>query len=88
MAFIKHGSPEAIKDVVSGEEEFEKLRKKIAAENNLIRCSRCAHLLAKSDKDGNIDLQHRKLILTIKSSNLQGVVKCPYCNQLNVIRSE
>ena len=63
MSFQKFGDTNKIKKVAQTDKTFEDLRKKIAEENNLIRCSNCNHLLSKKSSDGAIDLQHKHLQL-------------------------
>lgn len=88
MSFVKVGTPEKISEVIKDEKDFNELRNKIAKDNNLIRCTRCQHLLAKQGNDGELDIQHKKLEITLKKADIKGAIKCPYCNQIVILASE
>jgi len=82
MVIKKYGTPEVIKDKITSEIEFEKMKDRIAKENNLTRCKKCGKLVAKSDsniihvKKGSFDM-----IASVKEAS----VKCPKCGEINII---
>lgn len=81
----KHGASERIIGLAKNSEEFEKIRKDVSQENELIRCSSCQHLIAKKSSQGYIDIQHRKESVLIKSAESVSI-KCPVCgNIVNIL---
>jgi DNA-directed RNA polymerase subunit RPC12/RpoP len=84
MSIRKIGTPEKIVDVAKSAEEFETLRKRVANENNLIRCPQCQHLNAKQTADGVIDIQHKRAIFLIEKPEKM-TIKCPACGFLSEI---
>lgn len=84
MSFNKTGTPAKIEKVASTDTDFEDLRKKIAEENNLIRCSNCNKLLSKKGNDSTLDVQHKHLQLIIESA-AKVKIKCPACEQVNIV---
>lgn len=84
MSFNKVGTPNKIQKVAASDIEFEDMRKKIADENNLIRCTNCNKLLSKRGSDKSLDVQHKHLQLLIESA-AKVKIKCPACEMINVI---
>lgn len=84
MSFNKIGTPAKIEKVASTDSAFEDLRKKIAEENNLIRCTNCNKLLSKKGSDSVLDVQHKHLQLIIESA-ARIKIKCPACEQVNIL---
>ena len=78
MSFYKEGTPNKITNVTNSDAQFNKLRERIASENNLIRCPSCDHLLAKKSADGALDIQHKKLNVVAASHNGMQM-RCPVC---------
>ena len=78
----KIGIPIKIDKVASTDSEFENLRKKIAEENNLVRCSNCNKLLSKKGPDDTFEIQHKHLVVSVKKP-IEIVIKCPACDQVN-----
>lgn len=83
MSFEKKGTPSRIEKVASTDVQFEDLRKKIAEENNLVRCENCSKLLSKKGEDGSVDLQHKHLALVVKATEMK--IKCPACDFVNKV---
>ena len=81
MSFFKKGTPVKIDEVAKTEEDFESLRKRVADQNNLIRCSECSHLLAKKSDDGVVDIQHKKVVALVKEAK-QVEIQCPICRSI------
>lgn len=80
----KKGTPAKLTDVTTSELEFEKLKNKIAQDNNLKRCTSCGQLLAKFDLDNKIiNVQRKNLDIIAEVSRAQ--IKCPNCHQINTI---
>ena len=81
MGFFKKSTPSKINEVVKTEEDFENLRKRVAEQNNLVRCSECSHLLAKRSDDGMIDIQHKKVVALVKEAKFVEI-QCPICGHI------
>lgn len=76
----KQGTPNKITEVVTGDQEFEQLKSKIAKDNNLKRCS-CGQLLAKFDEKGQtMNIQRRNLDIIAKVTKV--TIKCPQCQNI------
>ena len=86
MSLNKTGTPQKIEKVAGSDENFEEMRKKIAEENNLIRCSNCNKLLSKKGQDNTLDVQHKHLQMVIEAA-AKVKIKCPACNQVNDVTS-
>jgi phage FluMu protein Com len=83
MSLKKRGTPEKIKEVVKGDDEFDQLKKRIAKDNNLKRCN-CGQLLAKFDSDNKTtNIQRKGLDVIANVTSMQ--VKCPSCGTVNNI---
>lgn len=83
MAIYKQGMPSKITDVTKNDADFEKLRERVAKENNLVRCGNCAHLLAKKSENVT-DIQHKRAIFTVEgATNITAV--CPVCQHTSSI---
>lgn len=81
MAIFKKGTPNIITDVASTDSDFDKLRERVAKENNLVRCVSCSHLLAKKSADGVLDVQHKKAVFLIEKAEKVDI-KCPICQSI------
>ena len=79
MAIEKIGDKQMISVVMVGKQEFEEDYKKIAAENNLIRCSSCDRLISKTSDKG-CTIQHRGSACILKSGQL--AIKCSLCGNI------
>ena len=78
--FEKIGSPQKI-EVAKDDKSFLELREKISKNNDLIRCPKCSHLIAKR-LDNKLDVQHKKVAMVItEPKNIQ--VKCPVCDTVS-----
>jgi len=87
MSINKTGTPQKIEKVANSDQNFEDMRKKIAEENNLVRCSNCNKLLSKKGQDNTLDVQHKHLQIVIEAAG-KVKIKCPTCEQVNVVTSE
>lgn len=82
MTLNKKGTPEKIDQVVTGDQEFDQLKSKIAEANNLKRCKSCGQLIAKFDVDNKIiNIQRKNLDMIAETSNT--LIKCPNCSTIN-----
>lgn len=85
MSFEKKGTPNKIQKITANDKIFEETRKKIAEDNNLVRCKNCSKLLSKKSEDNStVDLQHKHLSMIIKDAGFIKI-QCPACNQINEI---
>lgn len=76
----KLGTPNKISEVVKTDKDFEKLKNKVAKDNNLRRCD-CGTLLAKFDSGNKIiNIQKKKLDFIAEISS--GQIKCPNCGSV------
>jgi phage FluMu protein Com len=75
----KFGANEKILKTAHDVHELEATRNDVAAENNLVRCSNCQHLIAKKSSAGYVDIQHRKEVILVKNPERMDVL-CPRCN--------
>lgn len=83
MAINKRGTSHKIQEVVTGDSSFEKLKKKIAEDNNLKRC-KCGQLLAKFDTENKtINIQKKQLDVIADVQN--AMIKCPNCFAINIL---
>lgn len=83
MALHKKGTPAKLTDITTSESEFDKLKDKIAKDNNLKRCT-CGQLLAKFDEDNStMNIQRKNLDIIAKVTNTR--IKCPSCSQINEV---
>lgn len=84
MALKKIGTSQKISEVTASDAEFEKMKSKIALDNNLKRCGSCGQLLAKFDAENQtMNLQRKSLDVIAKVTDLQ--VKCPKCKHITSI---
>jgi phage FluMu protein Com len=82
MSISKKGTPQKIKEVVTGDTDFDQLKKRIAKDNNLKRCKSCDQLLAKFDSENKTtNIQRKGLDIIADVTNMQ--VKCPSCGIVN-----
>lgn len=80
----KKGTPNKIKEVVTGDTNFDALKNKIAKDNNLKRCRSCGQLLAKFDAENKtINVQKKGLDLIAETSSAQ--IRCPSCGEVNKV---
>lgn len=84
MALYKKGTPTKLTDITTSDKEFEKLKSKIALDNNLKRCNVCGQLLAKFDA-GNKTINIQRKNLDIIADVTKAQIKCPNCQSINSI---
>ena len=83
MSLQKFGVAQKIKTVVSNEQEFEALRDEIVSSNNLVRCTKCGKLLAKTS-NGMISVKRKDVDLVARASEVR--IKCPVCSTTNEVQ--
>jgi phage FluMu protein Com len=83
MSLQKFGVAQKIKTVVSNEQEFEALRDEIVSNNNLVRCTKCGKLLAKT-ANGMISVKRKDVDFIAKVAEVK--IKCPVCATTNEVQ--
>ena len=83
MSLQKFGVAQKIKTVVSNEQEFEALRDEIVSSNNLVRCTKCGKLLAKTS-NGMISVKRKDVDFIAKVAEVK--IKCPVCSTTNEVQ--
>ena len=81
MAIEKFGTSEKILKTAHDVKELETVRADIAAENTLVRCTNCQHLIAKKSSNNMYDIQHRKEVVLIKNPEALNIL-CPKCGSV------
>lgn len=79
MSIDKFGANEKIIKTAHDARELENTRSEVAAENLLVRCSNCQHLIAKRSSANVYDIQHRKEVVLITNPEKLNVL-CPRCS--------
>jgi len=85
MTLKKVGTPEKIKNIVTSEEDFEKLKDKIAQENDLARCGNCEKLICKFGDSGTI-MNVKKNKLDVIADVKSAFIKCPKCGKVTQVK--